>query len=159
MFERAMYLDDLYVGQRFTSGTYRMEEADMVRFAAEFDPQPFHLDRGAAESSVFRGLAASGWHTAAVAMRLLVTGGLPLAEGMIGLGGEVAWPRPTRPGDLVHMETEVAEIIPSKSRPDRAIVKIRGTMLNQNQETVYHLTAKLLVSQRPASHGVVGGRN
>lgn len=95
MVELAMYLDDLYVGQQFTSDTYRMEEADMVKFAGEFDPQPFHLDRRAAESSVFKGLAASGWHTAAVAMRLLVTGGLPLAEGIVGLGGEIAWPRPT----------------------------------------------------------------
>ena len=89
-----MYLDDLYVGQRFTSGSYRMDEADMVRFAAEFDPLPFHLDRSAAESSVFRRLAASGWHSAAVAMRLLVAGGLPLAEGIIGLGGEIACPSP-----------------------------------------------------------------
>src|SRR5215469_14860518 len=129
--EHAMYLDDLYVGQRFASGTYRMEEEDMVRFAAEFDPQPFHLDRQAAASSIFRGLAASGWYTAAVAMRLLATGGLPLAEGIIGLACEVAWPRPTRPGDLVHMESEVTEITPSKSMPNRAIVKVRGTMLNQ----------------------------
>jgi acyl dehydratase len=148
--EHAMYLDDLYVGQRFTSVTYRMEEADMLSFAATFDPQPFHLDRRAAESSVFKGLAASGWHTAAVAMRLLVTGGLPLAEGIIGLGGDIAWPKPTRPGDIVHIESEITEITPSKSKPDRAIVKLRGTMLNQDQEAVYLLTAKLLVSHRPA---------
>jgi len=145
-----MYLDDLYVGQRFTSGSYQMEEADMVRFAAEFDPQPFHLDRRAAETSVFRGLAASGWHTAAVAMRLLVTGGLPLAEGVIGLGGEIAWPKPTYPGDVLHLESEVAAITPSRSKPDRAVVTVRGTMLNQDQEAVYILTAKLLVSRRPA---------
>ena len=145
-----MYLDDLYVGQRFTSGSYQMEEADMVRFAAEFDPQPFHLDRRAAETSVFRGLAASGWHTAAVAMRLLVTGGLPLAEGVIGLGGEIAWPKPTYPGDVLHLESEVAGITPSRSKPDRAVVTVRGTMLNQDQEAVYILPAKLLVSRRPA---------
>jgi len=149
--EGTIYLDDLYVGQRFTSGTYRMEEEEMVSFAAKFDPQPFHLDRRAAESSVFRGLAASGWFTAAVAMRLLTTGGLPLAEGLIGLGGEVAWPKPTRPGDLVHMESEIAEITPSRSKPDRAIVTVRAMMLNQDQETVCILTAKLLVSRRPAS--------
>jgi acyl dehydratase len=147
--DHAMYLDDLYVGQRFASGTHRMAEEDMVRFAAEFDPQPFHMDRQAAQSSIFRGLAASGWHTAAVAMRLLATGGLPLAEGIIGLGCEIAWPGPTRPGDLVHMESEITEITPSRSTPDRAIVKLRGTMLNQNQEAVYLLTAKLLVSRRP----------
>jgi acyl dehydratase len=151
MTETAAYLDDLYVGQRFTSDTYRMEEADILRFAAEFDPQPFHLDLAAAQSSVFKGLAASGWHTAAVAMRLLVTGGLPLAGGIIGLGGEIAWPKPTRPGDLVHMESEIAEITPSRSNPDRAIVKVRSTMFNQNHEAVYLLTAKLLVSRRPVA--------
>lgn len=146
-----IYLDDLYVGQRFTSGTHRMEESDIMAFAATFDPQPFHLDHAAAAASVFRGLSASGWHTAAVAMRLLVTGGLPLADGLVGLGGEIAWPKPTRPGDLVHMESEIAEIIPSRSNPDRAIVKMRSTMFNQNQEAVYLLTAKLLVSRRPAA--------
>ena len=151
MIEHAMYLDDLHVGRRFTSDKYRMEEADMVRFAATFDPQPFHLDRQAAESSVFRGLVGSGWYTAAVAMRLLVTGGLPLAEGIIGLGGEIEWPKPTRPGDIVQMESEITEIIPSQTKPGRAIVKIRATMLNQNQEAVYFLAAKLLVSRRPAA--------
>jgi len=85
-----LYLEDLAVGQRFTSETYVMEAARIKEFAAEFDPQPFHLDEGAAEASVFKGLAASGWHTAAVAMRLLVTGGLPSANGLVGLGGEVA---------------------------------------------------------------------
>jgi acyl dehydratase len=151
MVEHAMYLDDLYVGQRFTSDTYRMQEADIVAFAANFDPQPFHLDRRAAESSVFKGLTASGWHTASVAMRLLVTGGLPLAEGIVGLGGDIAWPKPTRPGDLVHVESEITEITPSRSNPDRAIVKVRGTMLNQDREAVYVLNARVLVSRRPAS--------
>lgn len=158
MIEHAMYLDDLFVGQRFTSDRYRMEEADIVRFASTFDPQPFHLDRRAAESSLFKGLAASGWHTAAVAMRLLVTGGLPLAEGIIGLGGDIAWPKPTRPGDIVHMESEITEITPSQSKPNRAIVKLRGTMLNQDQEAVYLLTAKLLVSRRPAPASVSSAR-
>jgi acyl dehydratase len=128
-----------------------MEEADMVRFAAEFDPQPFHLDGAAAESSVFHSLAASGWHTAAVAMRLLVTGGLPLAGGIIGLGGEIAWPKPTRPGDLLYLESEISEISLSRSNPDRAIVKVRSTMFNQKQEQVYLLAARLLVSRRPAA--------
>src|SRR5437667_6219880 len=98
-----LYLDDLHVGQRFTSEAYLMEEARIKEFAAEFDPQPFHLDEIAAEASVFKGLAASGWHTAAVAMRLLVTGGLPFANGIVGMGGEIAWPRPTRPGDILHV--------------------------------------------------------
>ena len=98
-----LYLEDLHVGQRFTSGSYLMEKARIREFAAEFDPQPFHLDESAAGETIFRGLAASGWHTAAVTMRLLVTGGLPFANGIIGLGGEVAWPRPTRPGDTLRL--------------------------------------------------------
>src|ERR1041384_3889211 len=118
------YLDDLHIGQRFTSGTYVMEAERIKEFAAEFDPQPFHLDEAAAKASLFKGLAASGWHTASIAMRLLVTGGLPLASGIIGLGGEIAWPKPTRPGDLVHMESEIAEISPSRSNPNRAIIKV-----------------------------------
>lgn len=143
-----LYLDDLYVGQRFTSGTYVMEEARIKEFAAEFDPQPFHLDETAAEASVFKTLVASGWHTAAVAMRLLVTGGLPLANGLVGFGGEVAWPRPTRPGDILRIETEIVEITPSRSKPHQGIVIMRATMFNQDQEAVYVLTAKLLVPRR-----------
>jgi len=143
-----LYLDDLHVGQRFTSGTYLMEEARIKEFAAEFDPQPFHLDETAAEASVFKGLAASGWHTAAVAMRLLVSGGLPLANGIVGLGGEIAWPRPTRPGDILCVESEIVEITPSRSKPHQGIVMVRSIALNQNRESVYVLTAKLLVSKR-----------
>jgi acyl dehydratase len=143
-----LYLDDLHVGQRFTSGSYLMEEARIKDFAAEFDPQPFHLDEIAAEASVFKGLVASGWHTAAVVMRLLVTGGLPFANGIVGLGGEVEWPRPTRPGDTLHVESEIVGISPSRSKPHQGIVTIRATALNQNSESVYILTAKLLVSKR-----------
>ena len=142
-----LYLDDLQVGQRFTSGTYRMEEDRMREFAAEFDPQPFHMDRAAGEASIFNGLVASGWYTAAVAMRLLATGGLPIANGLIGYGGEIAWPKPTRPGDVVHMETEVVDIAPSRSKP-QGVVTIRGKMLNQSGDVVYLLTAKLLVLRR-----------
>jgi acyl dehydratase len=143
-----LYLDDLRVGQRFTSGSYVMEAARIKEFAAEFDPQPFHLDEAAAEASVFKGLAASGWHTAAAAMRLLVTGGLPFASGIVGLGGEIAWPKPTRPGDTLHVESEIVEITPSRSKPHQGIVTVRGTMFNQNEEAVYVLTAKLLVPRR-----------
>jgi acyl dehydratase len=144
-----LYLDDLRVGQRFASGTYVMEAARIKEFAAEFDPQPFHIEESAAEASVFKGLAASGWHTAAVAMRLLVTGGLPFANGLVGLGGEVAWPQPTRPGDILHVESEIVEITPSRSKPHQGIVTVRGTMFNQHGEAVYLLTAKLLVLKRP----------
>jgi acyl dehydratase len=145
---KELYLDDLHVGQRFNSGSYVMEAARIKEFAAEFDPQPFHLEEAAAEASVFKGLAASGWHTAAAAMRLLVTGGLPFASGIVGLGGEIAWPKPTRPGDTLHVESEIVEITPSRSKPHQGIVTVRGTMFNQNQEAVYVLTAKLLVPRR-----------
>jgi acyl dehydratase len=144
-----LYLEDLHVGQRFRSGTHVMEEAEIKDFAAEFDPQPFHLDEAAAQASVFKGLAASGWHTAAIAMRLLVTGGLPLANGIIGLGGEITWPRPTRPGDSLHVESEILDITPSRSKPNQAVVLVRSTMLNQKDEPVYVLNAKLLVFKRP----------
>ncbi len=144
-----LYLDDLHVGQRFTSESYLMEAARIKEFAAEFDPQPFHLDQVAAEASVFRGLAASGWHTAAVAMRLLVAGGLPFANGIVGLGGDIAWPKPTRPGDTLQVESEIIEITPSRSKPQQGIVTVRSTMFNQDREAVYVLTAKLLVHRRP----------
>ena len=143
-----LYLDDLRVGQRFTSGTHVMEAARIKEFAAEFDPQPFHLDEAAAQASVFRGLAASGWHTAAAAMRLLVNSGLPLAGGIVGLGCEIAWTKPTRPGDALHVEKEIVAITPSRSKPQQGIVTVRGTMSNQDGETVYLLSGKLLVPRR-----------
>ena len=126
-----------------------MEEAKIKDFATEFDPQPFHRDETAAQASTFKGLAASGWHTAAIAMRLLVTGGLPLANGIIGLGGEITWPRPTRPGDSVYVDSEIFDITPSRSKANRAVVSVRSTMLNQKDEPVYVLNAKLLVFKRP----------
>lgn len=144
-----LHLEDLHVGQKFTSGSYVMEAERIKQFAAEFDPQPFHLDESAAQASLFKGLAASGWHTAAVAMRLLVTGDLRFANGFLGLGGEIAWPRPARPGDTLHIESEIIEITPSRSKPHLGIVTVRSTMLNQTGEAVYLLTAKLLVVRRP----------
>jgi acyl dehydratase len=147
----ALYLEDLYVGQRFTSGTHYMDEARIKEFAREFDPQPFHLEDAAAKSSVFGGLAASGWHTAAVAMRLLVESGLPFGNGIIGLGGELAWPKPTRPGDTLHVESEILEIVPSRSKPNQAIVKVRSVTLNQDGEAVHSFTSKCLVFKRPTS--------
>jgi acyl dehydratase len=143
-----LYLDDLHVGQRFTSGTYLLEEERIKEFAAEFDPQPFHLDEAAAEASVFKTLAASGWHTAAVSMRLMVTTGLPLADGIVGLGGELAWPKPTRPGDILQVESEIIEIAPSRSKPHQGVVTVLSTTFNQNREAVYTFTAKLLVFER-----------
>jgi len=128
-----------------------MEESRIKAFAAEFDPQPFHLDESAARASIFRGLAASGWHTAAVTMRLLVTGGLPFANGIIGAGGEIAWPRPTRPGDTLRVESEILEISPSRSKPNQGIVAVRSTTSNQDGDPVYVFTAKALVFRRPTS--------
>ena len=148
---KALFLDDLRVGQRFKTGSYRMEEDRMKAFAAEFDPQPFHLDDAAAQNSIFRGLAATGWHTAAATMRLQVSGEMRLAGGLIGLGGEIAWPRPTRPGDTLRVESEILEIVPSRSKPNQGIVKVRSATLNQNNEEVQVFTAKLLVFKRPAS--------
>lgn len=149
--QTGLYLEDLHVGQRFISESYPMEEQRIKAFAAEFDPQPFHLDDVAARKTIFGGLSASGWHTAAVAMRLLVTGGLPLGNGIIGLGGELAWPKPTRPGDTLRVESEILEILPSRSKPNQAIVKVKSTTLNQNNEPVHSFTAKVLVFKRPNS--------
>jgi acyl dehydratase len=149
----ALYLEDLHVGQRFVSGVYQMTEDRISEFASAFDPQPFHLDAAAAAASVFRGLAASGWHTAAVTMRLMVTGGLPLANGIIGLGGELAWPKPTRPGDELAVESEILAISPSRSKPEQAIVTVRSTTLNQHREPVYVFTAKVLVFSRTRTLG------
>jgi acyl dehydratase len=143
-----LYLDDLSVGQHFTSDTYHMDAVRMKAFAAEFDPQPFHLDEAAAERSIFRGLAASGWHTAAATMRLMVES-LPFAGGMAGLGGEIAWARPTRPGDTLRVESEIVEIVPSRSKPNQGIVIVRSSTLNQHGEQVQAFTAKIIVFKRP----------
>jgi acyl dehydratase/ribonuclease HI len=144
-----LYLEDLRVGLRFTSGTYLMEEKRMKEFAAEFDPQPFHLDDEAAKRTVFRGLAASGWHTAAATMRLLVTGGLPFAGGMVGLSADVAWARPTRVGDNLRVESEIVEIVPSRSKPNQAVVTVRCITRNQHGEEAQVLTTKMIVFKRP----------
>lgn len=148
---RLLYLEDLHVGQRFTSGAYQVDEDRIKAFAAEFDPQPFHLDRAAAQAGIFGGLAASGWHTAAITMRLMVTAGLPFAAGIIGLGGEIAWPRPTRPGDILRVESEIVEILPSRSKPNQALVKVRSTTLNQDGEPVQVFTGKILAFKRAAA--------
>jgi acyl dehydratase len=148
MSDTRLYLDDLAVGQRFTSGTHAIDEAQIKAFARQFDPQPFHLDEVAARDTMFAGLAASGWHTTAITMRLLVEQGLPLAGGIVGAGAEVAWPQPTRPGDVLRVESEVLEVTPSRSRPDRGMALVRSLTLNQRDEVVQNLTAKLIVPRR-----------
>ena len=145
-----LYLDDLQVGQRFTSRSHALDEAQIKAFAAAFDPQPFHLDDEAAKGTLFAGLAASGWHTAAITMRLLVEGGAPIAGGVVGAGGEIGWPRPTRPGDILQVESEVLEVTPSRSRPDRGMVTLRSETRNQRGEVVQILTAKLVGPRRVA---------
>jgi acyl dehydratase len=146
--QKKLYLDDLAPGQRFVSGEHRLDAAQIVAFAREFDPQPFHVDAEAARSTFFQGLAASGWHTAAITMRLLVTSGIPLADGIIGSGGELSWPLPTRPGDVLHVETEVVEVIPSRSKPDRGMVQMRCETLNQDGQVVQRFSPKLVVMRK-----------
>jgi acyl dehydratase len=143
-----LYLEDLRVGQRFVSGTHRIDEEQIRVFAERFDPQPFHLDAETAKATLFGGLVASGWHTAAITMRLLVEGGLPLAGGLIGAGAEITWPHPTRPGDILQVESEVLELRPSRSRPDRGMATVRSETRNQRGDTVQVLVAKLVVPRR-----------
>lgn len=146
-----LYLEDLEVGQRFRTAGFPIDEAQIKAFALQFDPQPFHLDNEAAKKSFFAGLAASGWHTAAITMNLLVTSGPPLAWGVPGAGGEITWPRPVRPGDVLHVQAEIVEIRPSRSRPDRGIVLIRNETRNQNDDIVQLFTAKVIVPTRPSA--------
>jgi acyl dehydratase len=146
-------LEDLHVGQRFTSATHAVDEEQITEFAKAFDPQPFHLDGAAAKRTLFGGLAASGWHTAAITMRLNVDGGLPIAGGIVGLGGEIAWPKPTRPGDVVQVDSEVVDITPSRSRPDRGTVTVRSETRNQRGDVVQVATMKLLVPRRSTPIG------
>ncbi|HEY2226137.1 MAG TPA: MaoC family dehydratase [Xanthobacteraceae bacterium] len=143
-----LYLEDFHVGQRFTSATHVMDAEEIKAFARQFDPQPFHLDEAAAKETFFGGLVASGWHTAAVTMRLQVESGLPIAGGMIGIGGEMSWPRPTRPGDILRVVSEILEVTPSRSRPDRGAVRARSETRNQRDEVVQILDARLLVPRR-----------
>ena len=145
------YLDDFAVGQTFGSGRLVVEEARIKTFAAEFDPQPFHLDAEAARRSLFGGLAASGWHTAALTMRLLVESEIKPVGGIIGAGfDEFRWPRPVRPGDELRVESEILEVRPSKSRPEQGMIKVRTTTLNQNGEAVQIFVGNLVVPRRPA---------
>jgi acyl dehydratase len=145
-----LYLEDLHAGLRFSSATHALDERQIKTFAREFDPQPFHLNEASAKATLFLGLAASGWHTAAITMRLLVDGGAPIAGGIIGAGGEIAWPNPARPGDILRVESEVLSVSPSRSRPDRGTATLCCETVNQRGEVVQRLTAKLIVPRRPS---------
>ncbi|MFP3550875.1 MaoC family dehydratase [Paraburkholderia sp. SIMBA_049] len=145
--EKPMYLDDLAVGSVFESTEHKLDIEQIREFAQRFDPQPFHLDEEAAQQTFFGGLAASGWHTAAITMKLLVES-LPLAGGVIGAGSEISWPRPTRPGDVLHVVSTIMEIAPSRSRPDRGIVTVQSDTLNQHGDLCQRSVARLLAFRR-----------
>ena len=146
----ALYLDDLTVGRKFSTKAVTLTLDGCKAFAAEFDPQPFHLDETAANQSIFGRIAASGWYTASVSMRLLVEGELNVAGGLVGLGGKITWPRPTYPGDTLRVETEVMNVRVSESKPDRGIVTVRNQTLNQHGELVQVAVVQMLVPARPA---------
>jgi acyl dehydratase len=148
---RTLHLEDFTVGQTFVSEEFLVEEEDIKAFACRFDPQPFHLDPVSARDSLFGGLAASGWHTAAMTMRMLVRGEMRIAGGLVGLGGEIAWPRPTRPGDVLRVESEVINVTPSTSKPDRGVVTVRTRTKNRGGDLVQIATMKLLVPRKPPS--------
>jgi len=146
------YLEDFEVGQRYTGARRVVMDAERMKaFAAEFDPQPFHLDEQAASGSFFGGLAASGWHTAAATMRLLVDSDLKPTGGIVGAGfEEFRWPRPVRPGDELRIESEILEVRGSKSRPEQGVIKVRTTTLNQRDEAVQVTVGVLVVPRRPS---------
>ncbi len=148
---KQLYLDDIQVGQKFSSGSHALDATQIKAFASQYDPQPFHLDEQAAANSFFGGLAASGWHTASVTMRLLVDSGIPIAGGLIGAGCEINWPIATRQSDILTVETEVLNVAASRSRPDRGIVTICSNTRNQAGEVLQVMTAKLVVFRRPAA--------
>jgi acyl dehydratase len=145
--EPRLWLEDLAVGQRFTSATHALDAEQIKRFAAAYDPQPFHLDETAAKTSLFNGLAASGWHTMALTMRLLVDS-VPLADGLIGASTEVTWPRPTRPDSVLQVFSEIIDIVPSRSKPDMAIVTMRAETRDQHGELLQIFTARMPVFRR-----------
>jgi acyl dehydratase len=155
-----LHLEDFTVGQTFVSGPLKVDAEQIKAFAAAFDPQPFHLSEESARDTFFKGLAASGWHTAALTMRLLTEGPLKPAIGIVGTGGEVNWPRPVRPGDELRIESEILEVRPSQSRPDRGTIKVRTTTLNQNGDAVQILIANLIVTRRsPPADSIVDKRS
>jgi acyl dehydratase len=145
-----LYLDDFAVGQVYrSSGRKRVTTEEIKKFAAEYDPQPFHLDEEAGRKSFFGEFVASGWHTACLTMRLLVDSEFKAANGLIGAGfDEMRWPRPVRPGDELRIETEVLEVRESKSRSDIGFVKFRLTTLNQKDEPVQVGVCNLVVPRR-----------
>ena len=144
-----LYLEDVFVGQRFVTASHLMTMDEIKAFAGAYDPQPFHTDEEAAKDTFFKGLAASGWHTAAVTMRLQIDSGPPISGGMIGAGGELSWPKPVWPGDELHVESEVMAVTPSRSKPERGLVTLKSETKNQKGEVVQLFIVKLLIWRRP----------
>lgn len=145
--EIGLYLEDLQLGDRFVSEQHALDCQQIIAFARQFDPQTFHLDEQVAELSLFGDLAASGWHTAAITMKLL-TSSLPLAVGIIGTGGEIDWPQPTRADDVLHVESTVTKITQSRSKPDRGMLQLEILTKNQHGEALQRLTSNLVVMRR-----------
>ena len=144
------WFDDLKLGMRFKSGEVTVSKEDILRFAGEFDPQPFHTDEEAAKATVFKGLAASGWHTAAIAMKLAVSVRPFGPHPLLGAGvDDLRWMKPVRPGDTLHLEGEVVELIPSRTKP-QGIARVKWTAYNQDGEAVYTFNPIGIVPRRPA---------
>jgi acyl dehydratase len=147
----SLYLDDVVPGTEYVTGEVTVTAEDIIAFAREFDPQPFHTDPEAAKSSFFGGLAASGWHTAAITMRLLVTQGPQIAGGTIGAGGELSWPSATRAGDRLHVRITVESVTGSKSNPTRGSTMLRVETLTSDDELRQRFTVRTLLFARPAA--------
>ena len=145
---KTRHFDDFKAGDRFQSEPYEVTDKQIVAFAREFDPQSFHLDPATAERTIFQGLTASGWHTAAISMRLFVQT-MNFAEGAIGLGvDELRWPNPVRPGDILRVETEIVDLRPSRSKPKFGIIRIRNVTTNHRGEVVQTMFASALVARK-----------
>jgi acyl dehydratase len=145
----SLYLEDVVVGTQFVTEEVTITADEIIAFATQFDPQPFHTDPDAAKSSFFGGLAASGWHTAAITMRLLVTQGPKIAGGTIGAGGELAWPSATRPGDRLRARITVESVSASKSNPTRGAAVLKVETLTSEDELRQLFTVRTLLFSRP----------
>lgn len=145
--QKKLYLDDIVVGLEFQSSQHQLDTEQIIAFGKQFDPQPFHTDVDAARDTFFEGLAASGWHTMAITMKLLVES-VPFARGIIGAGGEISWPRPTRPGDILRVKSKVLDVKPSRSKPDQGMVILHCRTFNQHDDTLQDFTPKLLAFRK-----------
>lgn len=144
-----LYLEDFQVGQTWTSDSLVVSAEEIIEFARRYDPQPFHTDPEAATKTFFGGLAASGWHTAALSMGLMVRCQMKPANGLVGAGvDDLKWPNPLRPGDEIHVELEVLEVKPSRSKPDRGIVRMGMRTINQDGKVMQSSVANVVVPTR-----------